>query len=234
MLAKSSGGTLETGSAPTLADSTTVAVSGGTLRFNVATGAATIGAGVSASVSANATLELAGAVSALSSSDSPTHRVNVVNSSTAAAGLLVSGSNQQVGGINGNGNTGIAGGGSLTANHIIQTALVIGGTAGSHALATIAASSASGGPLFGQSNASAMAGSLAPNDSFGSAGVDSTGLNGDGTGQAAFSGGNSPVVGDSTAVPEPSTCWLALLGVSIGMSGAYMRSALHAIKPAPR
>jgi autotransporter-associated beta strand protein len=224
-LAKSSGGTLETDGAPALADSTSVSVSGGTLRFIVATGSATIGAGVSATVSANATLELAGAVSAMSSSDSPTHRVNISNTSTAAAGLLVTGQNQQVGGVNGSGTTGIAAGGSLTANHIIQTALVLGGTAGSHSLATVAASSASGGPLLGQSNASAMAGSLTPSDPFGSAGVGSTGLNGGGTEQAAFSGSNSPVSGGSTAVPEPSTCLLALLAVLSGISAVWLRSS---------
>jgi hypothetical protein len=49
--------------------------------------------------------------------------------------------------INGNGTTTINSGGSLIANHIVQSSLVIGGAAGSPANATIAASDANGNPL---------------------------------------------------------------------------------------
>jgi hypothetical protein len=51
-------------------------------------------------------------------------------------------------------------------NHIIQNALIIGGTAGSPGLVTIDASDANGNPL-GQSNGFALAGSLAPSGRFG-------------------------------------------------------------------
>ena len=49
--------------------------------------------------------------------------------------------------IDGNGTTTINSGSSLIANHIIQSSLVIGGTAGSPATVTIAASDAKGNPL---------------------------------------------------------------------------------------
>ena len=72
--------------------------------------------------------------------------MHVVNDSTAA-GIVVSGTNQVVGNIDGSGTTQVNAGSDLTANHIIQTALVIGGTAGNPALVTIAASDAGGAPL---------------------------------------------------------------------------------------
>jgi hypothetical protein len=121
----------------------TLLVNGGTLRFNFVTGAATIGSGVTATVASGATLQLAGPISALSSGG---NRVNVTNNSNAT-GLLVSGTNQQVGNIDGSGTTQVNAGSDLMANHIIQGALVIGGTAGSPALVTIDASDPSGNPL---------------------------------------------------------------------------------------
>ena len=72
------------------------------------------------SVTGAGTLELAGTTSNLTSA------VNITNSSTAAAGILVSGSNQIVGAIDGDGNLEIASGGDLTANSIIQNTLTIG------------------------------------------------------------------------------------------------------------
>ena len=64
----------------------------------------------------------------------------IINDSTAG-GLVVSAASQVVGGIDGEGITTIASGGSLAADHIVQSALVIGGTATDSALVTIAASS---------------------------------------------------------------------------------------------
>ena len=89
------------------------------------------------------------------------NRVNITNNSQQTSGgmLLVSGTNQQVGAIDGTGDTVVNDGSDLTANHIIQNALVIGGTAGQPALVTIDASDASGNPL-GQSSGLALAGSL--------------------------------------------------------------------------
>jgi hypothetical protein len=83
------GGALEIDAAPTLADSSSILVTNGSrLKLNVQSGAATVGTGVTATVSSSATLELAGTVSALSSGS---NRVNITNSSNAAAEIGFSG-----------------------------------------------------------------------------------------------------------------------------------------------
>src|SRR5439155_25894602 len=128
-LTKADGGTLVVAGAPSLGDNSSLAINGGTLKFALTGGSATVGTGITATVAAGATLELAGTVSALSSTAAATRRVNVVNNS-AANGLLVSGTNQQVGAITGTGNTTIVAGGSLTANSIVQSAIIIGGSPG--------------------------------------------------------------------------------------------------------
>ena len=51
------------------------------------------------------------------------------------------------GGIDGTGNLVVSAGGNLTASHIVQNTMVIGGTAGNFSTLTIAASDASGAPL---------------------------------------------------------------------------------------
>ena len=130
----------------------------GTLRFNIASGTPTIAAGATAAVASGATLELAGSVSALGAAGG--NRVNVTNGSTAP-GLLVSGTGQIVGGIDGTGDTQVNDGSDLTADHIIQNALIIGGSAGVLASVTIAASDFSGNPL-SVSSAFAVSGSLQP------------------------------------------------------------------------
>ncbi len=79
-------------------------------------------------IATGATLELAGPVAALSS---VARCANVINNGRLASGgmLLVSGTNQQVDAIDGIGDTIINAGSDLTADHIIQNALIIGGTA---------------------------------------------------------------------------------------------------------
>ena len=165
---------------------------------------------MSAVVSSTATLELAGVVSAFSSNISAAHRVDVTNNSTAAAGLLISGKNQQVGGIGGTGITSVAAGGSLTANHIIQTALIISGTAGSPGLVTVDASDASGNPLteIGVGGSGVGAGGLSSN-TFSGAIL---------TGTAADGGMPSS---NSSAVPEPSTVILLALAIVGLVSGTH-------------
>ncbi len=81
----------------------TLAINGGVVKFNVSSGPVTVGSGVTATVASGAQLELAGSVAALAAGSG---RVDIVNSS-AAPGVLVSGTNQQVGGIDGSGNTSI-------------------------------------------------------------------------------------------------------------------------------
>ncbi|HKD36123.1 MAG TPA: hypothetical protein VKB78_04960, partial [Pirellulales bacterium] len=163
-LAKSAGGTLEIDAAPVLVANSTLQVNGGTLRFQVASGSPTIASGVTASIAAGATLELAGTVPALASGP---NRVDVLNNSQATVGgLLASSSSQQVGAIDGSGNTAVAADASLTANHIIQNALIIGGAAAHQATMIIAASDSSGNSLAGAAiNLSHTCGYLLTTDS---------------------------------------------------------------------
>jgi autotransporter-associated beta strand protein len=146
-LTKAGSGTLELSGAPTFADQSSLNVAGGALRFNVGTGPAMVGVGVTASIGAGATLELAGSLSALAAG---TSRASISNDSqTPAGGLLVSGMHQQVGAIDGSGNTLVNAGADLAATAIRQNALIIGGTAVNSATVTIAASNADGDPLAG-------------------------------------------------------------------------------------
>ena len=94
---KAGGGAVEIDNAPTLANNSTLSVTTGTLRFNVVSGTPTIGTGVTAVVSSGATLELAGSVSALANG---ANRVNITSNSNAP-GILILGTNQQVGNIDG-------------------------------------------------------------------------------------------------------------------------------------
>ena len=81
---------------------------------------------------------------------------HIINNSTAGAGLNVVGTNQ-VGVIEGTGNTTVGEGSSLTANSIVQGSLVIGGSAGNPATVTIAASDASGNPVSAATSGSSAA-----------------------------------------------------------------------------
>ena len=80
------------------------------------------------------------------------------------------------GGIEGPGNLTVNAGSSLTANHIVQGALVIGGTAGSPATVTIAASDSSGNPLISAAAASSSNSSVSAlsNSVAGNAGTEAT------------------------------------------------------------
>jgi autotransporter-associated beta strand protein len=223
-LKKVNTGTLEVREAANLANNASILVNTGTLRFNNTSGAATIGTGVTATVASGATLELAGSVSNLSSPAAAADRVHIINNSQQAAGgsLLVSGTNQHVGAIDGTGDTVINDGGSLTANHIVQNALVIGGSAGNLATVTIAASDPSGNPL-AASGGLALGGSLSSGAPFG-AGVDPSssflaggGASGDNLGSSLGGVGSG-----GAAVPEPSTLLLLALG-SLAFLGASLR-----------
>ena len=127
--------------------------------------------------------------------------------------------------IDGTGSTQVNAGSNLTADHIIQTALVIGGTAGSSNFVTIDASDASGNPLgqpaiqssgFGfntsldasESSGGETAVSLGPMP-FGAAG-----FSGDPT-PAGSSGDAAAVSGSASAVPEPATLLLGLFGLAL-------------------
>ncbi len=135
-LAKIGVGSFAIQAAPTLNNNSSLAVSTGTLRFNVTSGGpATIGTGATATVAAGATLELAGNVPALGTTAGiPTgNLVSVVNSSggagTTTGGLHVTGTaNQLVGTITGTGSTVVESGASLTAYQVKQNSLTINGT----------------------------------------------------------------------------------------------------------
>jgi fibronectin-binding autotransporter adhesin len=221
-LVKSNTGTLEIDGGLSLGNNSSLTVSGGKLRLNIS-GTASVGSGATSNITGSSVLELAGTVSALGTTTPPANRVAITNTSNATAGLLVSAGNQQVGGIGGTGSTQINAGARLTADHIIQTALVIGGTTGSHAVVTIAASDVSGNPLI-QSNGFALAGSLTPGDPFGAdGGIGSTDpSSGDSTDLAAVSLGHSATGDNPAAVPEPSTLLLGLIAVS-GVIGRRLR-----------
>ncbi len=222
--ASAGNGTIDILVAPSLGGGSSLAVGDtSTLRFSAGSGAATVGTGVMATVTNGATLELAGSVSALSAGS---HRVNITNNSSAN-GILVSGTHQQVGNINGSGTTQVNAGSDLTANHIIQSALVIGGTSNNPGLVTIDASDASGNPL-NSSSGLAAAGSLTPGGLFGASGSSSGNLSGGGSGdQAALSLGNSVGGANPSSVPEPSTLLLVLVAIAglVGKEIALRRRA---------
>ncbi len=203
-------GVLEVDGAPSLGAASSMVVGGTTtLRFKPTAGAASVASGVTASVAAGATLELAGTVSALSSGP---NRVNIANNSSSA-GIVVSGTHQQVGNIDGNGTTQVNAGSDLTANHIVQGALIVGGAAGTPGMVTIDASDASCNPL-NSSSGLAVSDSLTPSEPFGAGETSSASVSsvGQGVDVTAVSLGNS-VGGDPAPVPEPSTLLLALLAV---------------------
>ncbi|HEV2973330.1 MAG TPA: autotransporter-associated beta strand repeat-containing protein [Pirellulales bacterium] len=225
-------GTLEIDKAPSLGAGSIVNVNAGSVKFNVATGSATVGAGVTPNVNVNgaATLELANSVSALSDGTAA-HSAQINNNSSAAAGLLVSGtaSVQRVGGIDGTGTTQVNAGDSLTANHIVQGALIIGGTSTSAALVTIDASDASGNPLVASSGL-AVASSLDSNEPFASGTTSSsTSLLAD-NGSSSTAGstltGSAGAGGASlgaASVPEPSSVLLLVLGSLACLVPAWRR-----------
>ena len=158
-ITKENAGALEIQGSPTLSNNTPFVVNAGTMRFNNNVGPATIGTGVNVHVNGSSVLELAGTQPSLSDATLPGDRAHIINNSTSATGILVSGQNQQVGAIDGTGTTHVDDGSDLTADHIIQGALVIGDTGASPSIVSIAASDANGNPMAG---GLAIAGSLAP------------------------------------------------------------------------
>jgi hypothetical protein len=221
-------GKLEFDAAVSLGNNSSLKVSGGTLRFNVDSGLASVGSGITATVSGSGTLELAGSASALGVGTPVANRAAITNTSSAAAGLLVSAGNQQVGAVSGSGNVQVNAGTSLTADSIIAGALLIGGASGNPAKVTIAASDENGEPL-GEGLATGT-GDLATTGSAGLAAspenlADSSSLSAlDAPVDNPSSGAASPISralhGD--VVPEPSSIILTMVG-AIGLSSLVFR-----------
>jgi T5SS/PEP-CTERM-associated repeat protein len=211
----SGSGTMEIKGAPSFGANTPIAVNGGTLRFALTSGSPTVAIGVTVTVNNPATLELAGSVSALSSGDS---RASMVNNSTAG-GILVSGTNQVLGPIDGSGTTIVNSGSNLTANHIVQGALIIGGASGSPAVVTIAASDSlgnslaapAGGASLNQSMELASMGSSLDNLAAGATQIPVE-VGSLSTGGAAAQPVPPSLGGNRAAVPEPATFVLIILG----------------------
>ncbi len=118
-------------------------VDAGTLRFDD-TVAPTIAPGVTVNVIGTGTLDLSGFVSAFTGGASGN---SITNNSSATSGIVISGTSQVVGNVDGTGTLSVDAGSDLTANHIVENALVIGGTTGNFATVTIDASDASGNSL---------------------------------------------------------------------------------------
>ncbi len=205
-------GTMTITAAPILNQNSNLAVSTtGTLKLNISSNP-TVQTGVTATVNAGATLELAGTTSALTdptalssgADTNPMQRAEVQNNGTLQ---VDDGAVQQVGGIDGTGSVvvGSSTGASLTADHIIQGSLTI--SAGS--TFTLAPSDMNGNPA--TAGGLVLAGSLTPSSSF----IASSGsLLGAGTAGStstpSLGGANGSTV---SAVPEPSAMMLLLLGV---------------------
>ncbi len=205
-LTKTGSGQLTLTAAPMYGGNTVV--NGGNLRFNVNSGTPVVGSGATVTISNTAVLELAGTRSALASG---TSRANIINNAAIPGGLLVSGANQQVGNISGSGTTQIDPGGNLTANHIIQSSLLIFGTATSHALVTIDASDSTGNPLSSGLSEPALSASGLAQQAF-TGGDSANTVNGVIHGDSTFDIAASGVIAASSSVPEPSSGILLSVG----------------------
>ncbi len=184
------------------------------LRMDAAS-ASTVGASVSVTVAASATLELDGMHPALQDGLNTTIRAHITNSGTLAVGNSVvapSGTTQQVGGIDGSGSVvvGDTVAASLTADHINQSSLVIG--AGS--TFTLAPSAADGSPMAGLGvggGSLMLANSLMPASGFIAPSSNLSGDDGVGSTAAVAPAGGVGSTG-TNAVPEPASGLLLGLG----------------------
>jgi autotransporter-associated beta strand protein len=232
---KSGNGTLElNGPAVMILGGTLHVIDNGRLRLNAATGSAVVFSGTVVQVAGSATLELAGSISALSSNVFPINRAAIVNNSAAASGVLISGTNQQVGGIDGVGNVVVNAGSDLTATHIIQNALIIGGSAETPATVTIAASDTNGNPLVAAASTPpdvrsfAFGGSLSGPSNETSPPLLANAVASSGTlastiqlTEARFAQVESLMRGQLLLVPEPSAFVMAAIGLLL--SAAFFR-----------
>ncbi|HEV2968641.1 MAG TPA: Ig-like domain-containing protein [Pirellulales bacterium] len=207
---------------------------GGSLRFNEPA-TPTFSPGVTVTIMADAQLELAGNISDLTGGS---NSVNISNNSTAAAGILVSGTDQLVGIIDGTGNLVVNSGSDLTANSIRQSALIIGGSASAFGMVTIAPSDLDGNalaPAALDSNSGANGGAAATNRLPVAASASRSAVSSifarsaaaakrvDGRSEALLARGSDQWRSSSSASgstrpssePQPSATWMALARVTI-------------------
>jgi autotransporter-associated beta strand protein len=200
-----SGGFDTNGNAVNIAGYAVVQASAGRLRFN-STSASSVGVGATATVAVGATLELDGVNSELTDATNVIHRASVSNNGMLAVGntAITANTTQQVGGIDGSGDVTVSDDAHLTANHIIQTSLVVGASA----TFTLAPSAADGSPM---ADGLVLAGSLAPSSSIVASGGSVLAAGDASTPSLPASLGGTGST-DASAVPEPSTAVLILLG----------------------
>ncbi len=223
-----------------LGQDSSLTVNGGSLKLDVGSNTASVGTSVTATVSGSATLELAGSSPDLGSTTADL--VNVANSSTAAGGLTISGTNQYLGAVTGTGSTTVAANGSVSVASIQQSSLVIGAggtltlapsnsqgkpladaasvlsTSGSSAGTTMPQGSSTGASLLGSLTSTTNANSPM---SAGSTGLLTAGtlLGGDG-GSPTYSLGAATLGGGGSTVPEPNT--LVLAAFAAGLASAVV------------
>ncbi|HEV3417566.1 MAG TPA: hypothetical protein VG056_12150 [Pirellulales bacterium] len=198
--------------AQTWNDNTTLTLQSGTLNYSIASGSTTVGANVQLAIAAGANVNVIGPVNPFADA---VNRVSIANNS--ATGLNINAGGIRVGQISGGGTTSVAAGSQLTADSIVQGALMIGGTASDPAMVTIDASDPLGNPL--ADSGLVLAGSLLSGSSF-AGGIDSKSVIDarflSSVSSTSLTGnlGGSDFGGSSGAVPEPSTMLLALFGLA--------------------
>ncbi len=189
----------------------------GILRIANSSPAAVVASGTVVALNGASALDLAGPTSALSDGTAA-HSANVLNNSSAAVGLTISGANQRVGNIDGTGSTQVNTGSTLTANHVIQGALFIGGAQGSKSNVVIDISDESGNPL-SDAATNGLLGNMRK-----TSGDAPTGIVGN-SGPNSFLPSDVGVAGSTApafpAVPEPSTCAIAC-AVALGVGGIFL------------
>jgi hypothetical protein len=125
-------------------------------------------------------------------------------------------------GLDGSGTTQLSAGSDLTATHIIQSALVIGGTAGRPGLVTIAASDASGNSLINLADLASPFAAELPMVVGGELGK----LMGDGFSGELATASHAPLSSSAptgiAGVPEPSSLILLAIG-SMAVGGTAVR-----------
>lgn len=198
-----------------LGNNSSLTVSGGRLLFNVNAGTPSVGSGVTAMVSGGGVLELAGSVSVLGVATPAADRVDISNNSSAAAGLLISAGSHQVGAISGTGTTQVNAATSLTADSIIQGALVIGGMSGIPGRVTIDATDDNGMPL-----SAGVASTESPmiESSIGFSSQNPLPVFGESLPAISF-----PPSSNAATVPEASTASLAVTALLAGLVAWRMR-----------